>query len=121
MLRRTMLAGIFLLISAVVCFAAGLDGRWEGSIDTPNGAVNIAFNFKVEGSKLTGTVESPNGDIAIEDGKVDGKKLSFKTHFNDSEINHEGTLDGDSISLKVEGPWGESDMKLKRADKKNEK
>jgi hypothetical protein len=117
-IRRAMAAGILIAFSAAICLAAGLDGRWEGSISTPNGDVQIAFNFKVDGTKLTGTVESPNGDIPIEEGKVDGDKLSFKTHFNDSVINHEGTLSGDTIDLKVEGPWGDSQMTLKRAEEK---
>jgi hypothetical protein len=121
MIRRAMLIGAGLLLSAAVCFAADFNGRWEGSISTPNGDAQIAFNFKVDGTKLTGTVESPNGEIPIEDGKVDGDKISFKTHFNDSEVNHEGTLSGDTIDLKVQGPWGESEMTLKRAEEKKDK
>lgn len=118
MIRRATLLACFGVLAAAVAMAAGLDGRWEGSMSTPNGDFQIAFNFKVDGNKLTGNVESPNGEIPIEDGKVDGNKLSFKTHFNDSEINHEGTLTGDSIDLKIQGPWGDSEMTLKRAEKK---
>jgi hypothetical protein len=92
--------------------------EWEGSISSPNGDMQIAFNFKVDGAKLTGTVESPNGDIPIEDGKVEGDHISFKTHFGDSEVKHAGTVSGDTIQLKVEGPWGESEMTLKRAKEK---
>jgi hypothetical protein len=119
-IRRALVTGILMVSAAAVCFAADLNGRWEGSISTPQGDAQIAFNFKVDGSKLTGTVESPNGEIPIEEGKVDGDKLSFKTHFNDSVINHEGTLSGDTIDLKVEGPWGESNMTLKRAEEKKD-
>jgi hypothetical protein len=119
MIRRAVMVGAGLALSAAMCFAADFNGRWEGSISTPNGDITIAFNFKVDGTKLTGTVESPNGEIPIEDGKVDGSKISFKTHFNDAEVNHEGTLSGDTIDLKVEGPWGESQMTLKRAQKKD--
>jgi hypothetical protein len=119
-IRRATVLGSFLLLAAAVAMAADLDGRWEGSMSSPNGDVQIVFNFKVDGTKLTGTVESPNGDIPIEDGKVDGNKLSFKTHFGDSVINHEGTLTGDTIDLKVQGPWGDSEITLKRAEGKRE-
>jgi hypothetical protein len=115
MLRRAMIAGILIVLAAAVCSAADLDGRWEGTVSGPNGDFTITFNFKVDGSKLTGTVETPNGENPISDGKVNGKQLSFKTHFQDAEINHEGTVSGDTIELKVEGPWGESEMTLKRA------
>lgn len=120
MIRRAMMIGAGLALTATLCLAADFNGRWETSMQTPNGDVQLAFNFKVDGTQLTGTVESPNGDIPIEDGKVDGDKISFKTHFNDSEVNHEGTLSGDTIDLKVQGPWGESEMTLKRAAEKKE-
>jgi hypothetical protein len=120
MIRRALMVGVGLAMSAALCFAGDFNGRWEGSISTDNGDMQIFFNFKVDGTKLTGTVETPNGDVPIEDGKVDGDKISFQTSFNDSKINHEGTLSGDTIDLKVEGPWGESQMTLKRAEAKKE-
>jgi hypothetical protein len=118
MVRRAWIAGILSALFVTVGYAADINGRWEGSVSGPNGDFQIAFNFKVDGAKLTGTVESPNGDIPIDDGKVEGDHISFKTHFDDSEINHEGTVSGDTIQLKVEGPWGKSEMTLKRAKEK---
>lgn len=119
MIRQALIAGILSALFAVPSFAADVNGRWEGTVSGPNGDFQLTFNFKAEGAKLTGTVESPNGEIPIEDGKVEGDHISFKTHFDDNEINHEGTVSGDTIQLKVEGPWGTSEMTLKRA--KNQK
>lgn len=119
MLRRVFIAGIFVAILSSVGYAADITGQWEGSISTDNGDFQLTFTFKVDGAKLTGAVQSPNGDTPIEDGKVDGDHISFKTHFEDNEVKHEGTVSGDTIQLKVEGPWGQSQMVLKRAkDKK---
>jgi hypothetical protein len=118
MVRRALIAGILGALFAAASFAADINGRWEGTISGPDGDFQIGFNFKVEGAKLTGTVEGPNGDIPIEDGKVEGDQISFKTHFSDSEVNHQGTVSGDTIQLKVEGPWGKSEMTLKRTEKK---
>jgi len=118
MIRHALLAGILSALFATLSFAADINGRWEGTVSGPNGDFQIAFNFKVDGAKLTGTVEGPNGDVPIDDGKVDGDHVWFKTHFDDSEINHDGTVSGDTIQLKVEGPWGESEMTLKRAKEK---
>jgi hypothetical protein len=117
-IRRAIVTGILIASSAVICLAADFNGRWEGSITTPNGDVQIVFNFKVDGAKLTGAVEGPNGDVPIEEGKVDGDKISFKTHLNDAEVDHQGTLSGDTIDLKVQGPWGDSEMTLKRLEEK---
>jgi hypothetical protein len=118
MIRHVLVAGILSTLFAAAAFAADINGRWESTISTPNGDLRIAFNFKVDGTKLTGTVESPNGDIPIEEGKVEGDHLSFKTHFDDNVVNHEGTISGDTIQLNVEGPWGKSEMTLKRAKEK---
>jgi hypothetical protein len=118
MIRQALIAGILSALFAAAAFAADVSGRWEGTVSGPNGDFQLIFNFKVDGAKLTGTVEGPNGDIPIEDGKVEGDHISFKTHFDDNEINHEGTVSGDTIQLKVEGPWGKSEMTLKRAKNK---
>jgi hypothetical protein len=125
MFKRLMIAGILILWAAAVPIAAAanaVDGHWQGTISGPNGDFTINFTFKADGTKLTGTVETPNGDQPISDGKIEGDKLSFKTQFQDNVIEHEGTISGDTIQLKVKGPWGESDMTLKRvAEKKSEK
>lgn len=115
MLQRVLLAGVLILAFSVVSLAASLDGRWEGTFSTPNGDIQIAFTFKTDGAKLTGSVETPNGDTPITDGKIEGDNFSFKVPFNGATITHEGTISGDSIQMKVEGPWGTSNVTLKRA------
>jgi hypothetical protein len=130
MFRRFMIAGT-LIAGALILGSAGfaraavanpVDGRWQGTMSGPNGDITITFNFKAEDGKLTGTVETPGGEVPISDGKVEGDKLSFNTHFMDNVIEHQGTISGDTIQLKVKGPWGESEMTLKRvAEKKSEK
>jgi len=126
MLRRVMIAGVVISLAAVWAVAATpnpVDGHWQGTIGGPNGDMTINFTFKADGAKLTGTVATPNGDVPLENGKVDGDKIYFETHFQDSVIKHDGTIDGDTIKLKVNGPWGDSDMTLKRVaeEKKSEK
>jgi len=121
MLRRAMLAGGLILVAAVVAAAAEVDGRWQGTTSGPNGDFTLTFKFKAEGPTLTGSVETPNGEQPISDGKVEGNKISFKIHFGDSAIDHQGTISGDTIQLKVTGPWGESEMTLKRVAEEKSK
>jgi hypothetical protein len=118
MIVRAALPALMILFSAALLLAADLNGRWEGTLSTPNGDVSLTFNFKVDGAVLAGSVESAQGNFDISDGKVDGNKFTFTTHAGDSEITHEGTLSGDTIDLKVHGPWGDSDITLKRASEK---
>lgn len=121
MLRRATMAGMLILMAAALATAADIDGRWQGTISGPNGDMTLTFNFKADGTTLTGSVETPNGQTPISEGKIEDNKLSFKTHFDDNVIDHEGTLSGDSIDLKVTGPWGESNMTLKRVAEKEKK
>jgi len=123
MLRRSMI-GVILMLPVALAMAApnAVDGRWQGTMSGPNGDFTLNFTFKADGTKLTGSVETPGGEQPISDGKIEGDKLSFKTQFQDSVIDHQGTISGDTIQLKVNGPFGEFEMTLKRvAEKKSEK
>ena len=67
----------FLLFASPV-FAADIDGKWTGTIDTPNGATEVHYTFKAEDSTLTGAALAPDGSaVPIRNGKVEGNKISF--------------------------------------------
>lgn len=82
---------------AVGCVAADIDGAWTASAEGPNGQISREFHFKADGAKLTGkTVSSFTGESAIENGKIDGDKVSFvikmKLQDNDVTVNYTGTV-----------------------------
>lgn len=69
---------LLVLLCAVPARAADVDGKWTGSISTPNGDVNVGFDFKSDGATLTGSTTAPDGGaVPIKNGKVDGNKISF--------------------------------------------
>lgn len=113
---KKILPVILFLIMASSCFAAGIEGTWKAKMQGPGGDMELTFVFKMVGEKLTGTLESPNGDIEITNTKVDGKEFSFDVSFNEMLIKHKCTLkEDDTISMKVEGaPMGDSEIILKR-------
>ena len=43
---------IGLLLTAASCFAADVDGKWTGTMNTPNGDVPVSFTFKADGAKV---------------------------------------------------------------------
>lgn len=73
---------LLLLICAGLCVsqAQTVAGKWGYTMDTPNGAVPITLDLKVDGNKVTGTVASGERSFPIENGEVDGGtvKLTFK-------------------------------------------
>jgi hypothetical protein len=77
--RRTTVAFVLALtLAAAPAFAADVDGKWAGTVATPGGEFPVAFEFKADGTKLTGTTMSPDGmPINIKDGKIDGDKITF--------------------------------------------
>ena len=79
-LARTITTALVLAFTlvAVPAFAADVDGKWAGTISTPGGDFPVAFEFKADGTTLTGTTQSPDGmSINIKDGKIDGDKVTF--------------------------------------------
>jgi hypothetical protein len=70
-------AVVFLAIGALVQ-AADPSGRWTSTFTTEVGEQQYTFEFKVKGSTLTGTAKSNLlGESELQDGKVDGDKISF--------------------------------------------
>lgn len=96
--------------------AQDINGKWKGQMQSPNGPMDLVFNFKTTGDSLTGTVEGPMGELPITNAKIDGKSFSFDVNAGEMTISHQCTAMGDSISMKVPGmPGGEAmELMLKR-------
>jgi hypothetical protein len=63
--------------------AGDLSGVWVGTLTDPGGSPHdIALNLKVDGQNVTGTITGaapPEGtDTPIQNGKFDGKQLTFE-------------------------------------------
>lgn len=100
---------LLLLIAAfaMTASAADISGAWKGTADTPNGAIERTFVFKVDGHKLTGeTTSSMFGKSTIEDGKIDGDDISFTITVslggNEGKVNYKGKVSGDTINFKID-------------------
>jgi hypothetical protein len=113
---------VVVLIAMSLGFAQDINGKWKGQMQSPNGPMDLTFSFKVSGDTLTGTVESPMGEIPISNGKNNGKTFSFDVNVGEMIISHQCTVMNDSISMKVPGMQGEPmEMILKRLSEEKEK
>ena len=101
---------MLILTLATAAFAADATGKWVATLEGDNGSMELTFNFKVDGDKLTGTVTGPQGEIEITEGKVDGDNITFTVDTGDMKIVHKGTISGDEMKLKVD--FGENSMEM---------
>jgi hypothetical protein len=98
----TKLASILvILLLASSAFAADVAGKWKSAVEGPDGKMEITFNFKVDGGRLTGTSTSPMGEATVE-GKLDGDNVEFTVIAGDFKILHKGAVSGKEMKLKVE-------------------
>jgi hypothetical protein len=117
---KTMVRSLCFIVVALVAvnigFAQGINGKWKGQMQTPNGPMDLVFNFKAIGDSLAGTVEGPMGEMPVVNGKITGKTFSFDVNAGEMTISHQCTAMGDSISMKIPGmPGGEAmELMLKR-------
>jgi len=96
-------------VFAFTALAADPNGSWKANIDTPNGAIEATFTFKVADGKLTGTVNSSmGGESPISEAKLDGDNISFAVvrSFNGNEfrINYKGKVSDTEIKFSGEIP-----------------
>jgi len=92
------------LFAAVPALAHDVDGKWAGTVNTPMGDFPVAYEFKADGTKLTGSTTGPDGgQIPIKDGKVDGNNISFGVTLDFGgmplELSYKGVVSGSEIKI----------------------
>lgn len=103
--RKTLFVSACLVMAmATLTWAADVTGKWMAQVPGRQGAtVETTFNLKVEGDKLTGTMSSPQGDVAIGEGKVSGDDISFSVtrefNGNSFKIIYKGKVAGEEIKF----------------------
>jgi hypothetical protein len=74
---------LFVIACAVpALFAADISGQWTASFDTQIGQQNYTYTFAVKDGTVTGKAKSTNGESDIQEGKIDGDKLTFVENLN---------------------------------------
>ncbi len=112
---------IFITTALVCCFVVcmaivtDLTGKWTGFIRTPDGNdLPVTYNFKADGTKLSGTAESPQGTVTIDDGKIDGSNFTFKVNVNGTDYPHTGKMYTDSCGMDIDFGGQKAHFTIKR-------
>jgi hypothetical protein len=85
-------------------WAADIMGKWIAKIPAGKGTVETVFNFKWDGSRLTGTVADPQGETAISMGLLIDDEISFAIDVrsptgNKTRLVYKGKIAGDDIKF----------------------
>src|SRR5262245_41122907 len=98
MKRLAVMFSFILLLAPALMAADDLTGKWSGSfaITLPDGETKDAMAFmdlKQKGAELTGTAgENPDKQWAIQNGKVEGNKITFEVQTDQPLVKFELTL-----------------------------
>ena len=98
---------LVLLLASVPAFASPFDGKWAGSVDTPNGPFPVSYEFKSAGNKVTGTTLGMDGmPLPLKNVKVDGNKISFSLDIDFGQgpttFNYTGVISGGEMKIHSE-------------------
>jgi hypothetical protein len=102
---RQIFGAAAMLALALPAQAQDIVGKWNASIESPQGAFAMTFDFAVEGDELTGTMANDfMGETAISDGVVDGNEIAFKLSIEGGPdgaitISYTGVVEGDELTL----------------------
>ena len=123
-MKRKIFTTAALVCCIMVCFAiaANLAGKWTDTLKTPDGnEFPLTYTFKTDSGKLTGIASSPQGDVAITEGKlITATDFTFNLSVNGSDIKHTGKFypDADSIGMDIDFMGNKMHTTLKRSSDK---
>ncbi len=94
-------------------------GTWTTTINTPMGVQTGTLVLTINDNELSGSMQSPQGEMAIADGKADGDNLSWTTSITSPmpmTLEFSAAVAGNEITGSVKlGTFGNADFKGTRA------
>jgi hypothetical protein len=118
-MKKKIFTTIALLCFFAVCIAAvitDMNGQWAATFNAPDGnAYPLTYTFKVDGDKLTGTLETAGMSVPIDSGKVSGANVSFSVTVQGVVYSHKGIYyPADSLGMDVTFEGNKGHIKLTR-------
>ncbi len=116
-------AAFVLVVIGAVRAEDSFAGKWKAQFDSQIGQQKYTFEFKVDGTNVTGRAigerDTGTNNVEITEGKISQDEISFveplKRDDNDIRIEYKGKLAGDEIKLhRKVGDFAEYDIVAKR-------
>ncbi len=112
----TLLFAVVLL--PLTALAADIDGRWNGTVSTPDGEFPLSYTFQADGETFTGSMFDGYGEKVIDDGKIDGETISFSLRVDYGggpfTLSYTGVVADDQITLTSVGDGQRSEFVITR-------
>jgi hypothetical protein len=105
---RSCVLGLVAVLTSLPALASNIEGKWNATVDGgPAGPIELVFEFKAEGEKLTGNLSAAMmpAPTPISDGVIKGEDVSFKLSIAMMEgapplvISYVGKVKGDELNL----------------------
>jgi hypothetical protein len=89
---------------AAAAYAADITGKWVMEMPGMGGGdpMKIFYNFKVDGTTLTGTSGPEGTESPFSEGKINGNDISFTVAFGEMKMKMKGKVEGDQITLSMD-------------------
>ncbi len=123
-LRKSLILAALMLAGLVCVYAADITGKWTTQFDSQVGLQKYTFEFKVDGTKLTGkaisNIAGADATTELTEGKVSGDDVAFVENLNyqgmELKITYKGKVSGDEIKFsRTVGDSGGEEFVAKRA------
>jgi hypothetical protein len=120
-MKKKILTTALLVCFVAVCLAAiiaDLNGKFSGVLNAPDGnQYPLTYTFKVDNNQLTGTLDTPEGTVSIDSGKVSDNNMTFSVSVDGKAYAHKGKYyaEGDSVSMDVDFGGAKAHTTLQRA------
>ena len=120
---KTPITLLTLAVASLSALAADVTGSWKAEFETQRGLQKYTFNFKQDGTNVTGkaSVEMTDQkrDAEFTEGRVDGDTVTFveplKIQDNKVRITYTGKISGNEIKFTRQvGDFGRSEATAKR-------
>lgn len=111
---------VFLAFSGVLTLSAAcaqdVTGHWTGKV---MGQYDVAYDFKVQGTTLTGKDTHPDGSVSdIANGVTGADTLAFDVPVQDALTHVTGKINGNTITLSLSVQGNNISFDLKKEETK---
>lgn len=97
---------------------ADVTGSWETVVSSPMGEQKSTMNIVQDGDSFTGASTGANGSSEVQDGKIEGDRLTWKMDITipmPMTLEGDATVDGDTMTGHVKaGAFGNMPLTGKR-------